>query len=72
MAYIFPNSTAIQEISEVTDNQVSVTWNSGSSYTYKLADSGQFILALDKVVSSNASIGSFVNSQIQQNMMQLV
>jgi hypothetical protein len=72
MVYLFPNSTAIREISEVVDDKVSVTWNSGSSYTYHLADAEQFIMTLNEIVSSKASIGSFINSQIHQNMMQLV
>lgn len=72
MAHTFPNSTAIREISEVKDNQVSVTWVSGSSYTYNLTDAEQFIGALNAVMQSKGSIGSFINSQIHQNMMQLV
>lgn len=72
MSLIFPNSTAIQEISNVAENQVTVTWKSGSSYTYNLSNPDKFIMDLNEVVSSSASVGSFVNSQIQQNMMQLV
>jgi hypothetical protein len=68
----FPKSTAISEISDVTDDTVKITWKVGNSYTYHIEDVADYSRLLDEVVASNASIGSFVNSQIQQKNLSLV
>lgn len=71
MSYNFTKSTAISSISDVDDNKVSITWTSGSTYTYTLTDAEMFMSNLANIVSTGGSVGSFVNSQIQQNMLQL-
>jgi hypothetical protein len=68
----FPKSTAISEISDITNDTVKITWKAGNSYTYHIEDVADYSRLLDEVVASNASIGSFVNSQIQQKNLSLV
>jgi hypothetical protein len=71
MAYVFTESTAISQISDVENNQVKITWTNGATYTYELENAERFVIALAEIVGSGASVGRFVNSQIQQNMLQL-
>lgn len=71
MTYNFTKSTAISSISDVVDNTVSITWTSGSTYTYTLSDAEKFATSLAEIVSTGGSVGRFVNLQIQQNALQL-
>lgn len=71
MSYDFTKSTAISSISDVTDNQVQITWKSGATYTYTLANAERFTTSLAEIVSTGGSVGRFVNSQIQEQMLQL-
>jgi hypothetical protein len=71
MAYVFTKSTAISQISDVENNQVKITWTNGDTYIYELVNAERFVIALAEIVDSGASVGRFVNSQIQQNMLQL-
>jgi hypothetical protein len=71
MAYLFSNSTAISNISDISNGEVSITWKTGASYTYKLNDVEAFAVALSDIVENKKSIGSFINQQIQQNLLQL-
>lgn len=71
MPYTFTKSTAISNISDVVDNTVSITWTTGSTYTYTLSDAERFTTALAEIVSTGGSVGRFVNSQIQEKMLQL-
>ena len=72
MLYNFTKSTAITSISDVVGNKVDITWKSGSTYTYTLADAEMFMSNLSVIVSTGGSVGRFVNSQIQQSALQLV
>ncbi len=71
MSYNFTKSTAITNISDVVGNKVDITWKSGTTYTYTLSDAEMFMSNLTKIVSTGGSVGRFVNSQIQQNTLQL-
>lgn len=72
MTYDFTKSTAISSISDVVDNQVQITWkSSGRTYTYTLADAERFTTSLAEIVRTGGSVGRFVNSQIQEQMLQL-
>lgn len=71
MSYNFTKSTAIASISDVVEGKVDITWKSGSTYTYTLSNVEQFMSNLSEIVSSGGSVGRFVNSQIQQNNLQL-
>ena len=72
MSYNFTKSTAIISISDVVENKVDITWKSGSTYTYTLADAEMFMSNLSEIISTGGSVGHFVNSQIQQSALQLV
>ena len=72
MSFNFTKSTAISSISDVVEGQVQITWTTGGTYTYSIDDAEKFMTALNEVVSSGSSVGRFVNSQIQQNSLQLV
>lgn len=71
MAYQFLNSTAIQDISDIINGEVMITWKNGSSYTYRLVDVDSFSNDLSYVVENQKSIGGFINRQIQENKIQL-
>ena len=65
---MFPTfiSTAIESIKEgAKANTVEVTFNGGRSYTYGLNDLNAFATALSGVVTSNESVGRFVNNSIK-------
>lgn len=72
MLYNFTKSTAITSISDVVENKVDITWKSGSTYTYTIADVEMFVSNLSEIVGTGGSVGRFVNSQIQQSALQLV
>ena len=71
MSYNFTKSTAISNISDVVENSVAITWKSGATYNYSISDAENFVALLAETVSSGGSVGRFVNSQIQTNMLQL-
>ena len=71
MSYNFTKSTAITSISDAVEGKVDITWRSGTTYTYTLSNVEQFMFNLSEIVSSGGSVGRFVNSQIQQNNLQL-
>ena len=57
---------AIESIKEgAKANTVEVTFNGGRSYTYGLNDLNAFATALSGVVTSNESVGRFVNNSIK-------
>jgi hypothetical protein len=71
MSYTFTKSTAISSISDVVEGKVDITWTTGKTYSYNISDAEQFASMLSEIVSSGGSVGRFVNSQIQQNVLQL-
>jgi hypothetical protein len=64
----YPNSTAIESISDLIDNKVTIKWKNGNSYTYTVLNPESFL----KDLSDVKSVGSFVNRKIQENALQLV
>jgi hypothetical protein len=71
MSYTFTKSTAISSISDVVESKVDITWTTGKTYTYNISDVERFVTMLSETVSSDGSVGRFVNSQIYQNVLQL-
>lgn len=71
MSYTFTKSTAISSISDVVEGKVDITWKTGKTYTYNISDVERFVTMLSETVSSDGSVGRFVNSQIHQNVLQL-
>jgi hypothetical protein len=71
MAYQSLTSTAIQNISDINNGEVIITWKTGSSYTYRVADSASFSEELTFVVENQKSIGGFINRLIQEQKLQL-
>jgi hypothetical protein len=65
-------SSAIENISEIQDEQVTITFNGGREYTYKVADPDNFVAQLNEVISNDKSVGSFVNSAIRGDQLQNV
>ncbi len=59
-------SSAIEKISDVQDDQVTVTFNGGRDYTYKVADPSNFITDLNTVISKQESVGRFINTSIRE------
>ena len=58
-------SSAIDNISEVQDGQVTITFNGGRDYTYKVADPDTFVSDLNMVIENEDSVGKFINLSIR-------
>jgi hypothetical protein len=73
MPQSFPNSSAIESISDVIDNKLTITWKNGKTYTYTLTNPENFLSEYSAVLSTKSqSIGRFVNRQIQENALQVI
>jgi len=58
-------SSAIENISEVQDGQVTVTFNGGRDYTYNVTDPVEFVADLNLVIENEDSVGKFINLAIR-------
>ena len=58
-------SSAIENISDVTDGKVTITFNGGRDYTYGVQDVEQFVSQLSTVIAQQQSVGRFVNNAIK-------
>ena len=58
-------SSAIDNISNVQDGQVVVTFNGGRDYTYDVADPANFVTDLQLVIDNEDSVGKFINLSIR-------
>ena len=65
-------SSAIENISDVQNEQVTITFNGGRDYTYKVADPTTFVAQLNEVISNDESVGRFVNTAIRNEQLQNV
>ena len=64
------SSSAIENISDVQDGKVVITFNGGRHYTYKVSDPTDFVEQLQRVISSEESVGKFINSAIRSNQLE--
>ncbi len=62
-------SSAIDNISEVEDGQVTITYSGGRDYTYKVAEPENFVSQLNEVIQQEESVGRFVNSAIRSEQL---
>jgi hypothetical protein len=58
-------SSAIDNISDVQDGQVVVTFNGGRNYTYEVPDPSNFVSDLQLVIDNEDSVGKFINLSIR-------
>ena len=58
-------SSAIDNISEVQDGQVTITFVGGRDYTYKVSDPANFVSDLNTVIENDDSVGRFINLAIR-------
>lgn len=58
-------SSAIAHVSDVQDEQVTITFMGGRNYTYKVAEPSNFVSDLNNVIAKGESVGSFINSAIR-------
>lgn len=58
-------SSAIENISDVQDGQVVVTFNGGRDYTYEVPDPANFVSDLQLVIDNEDSVGRFINLAIR-------
>jgi hypothetical protein len=65
-------SSAIENISDVQDGKVTITFNGGRDYTYGVQDVEQFISQLSTVIAEQQSVGRFVNTAIKTEQLQAV
>jgi len=62
-------SSAIENISEVQDGKVTITFNGGRDYTYGVADVEQFTAQLTDVITKSESVGRFINTAIRSEQL---
>jgi hypothetical protein len=62
-------SSAIENISDVQDEQVTITFMGGRNYTYKVAEPSNFVSDLNTVIAKEESVGSFINSAIRSEQL---
>lgn len=60
-------SSAIENISDVQDGKVAITFVGGRKYDYSVQDVAQFTSALNNVITKGDSVGRFVNQQIRSD-----
>jgi len=62
-------SSAIENISEVQDGKVTITFNGGRDYTYGVQDVEQFVTQLSNVIANSESVGRFINTAIRSEQL---
>lgn len=65
-------SSAIENISEMQDDQVKITFSGGREYTYEVSDPDTFVSDLQMVIENEDSVGKFINLCIRDNQLNLV
>ena len=63
------SSSAIENISDVNDGKVCITFNGGREYTYSVNDVEQFVSQLSEVITQSESVGRFVNRSIRSEQL---
>jgi len=62
-------SSAIENISDVQNGQVTITFNGGRDYTYGVQDVEQFVAQLSEVITKSESVGRFINTAIRSEQL---
>lgn len=62
-------SSAIENISDVNDGKVSITFTGGRQYNYNVQDVEQFVSQLSTVIAEQQSVGRFVNNAIKSEQL---
>ena len=63
------SSSAIENISDVEDGKVTITFNGGRDYTYGVADVEQFVSQLSAEIAKGQSVGRFINTSIRSEQL---
>jgi hypothetical protein len=64
-------SSAIENISDVADNTVEITFVGGRRYQYTVANVDLFVSDLSSVIAENKSVGRFINQQLKSESLVL-
>lgn len=62
-------SSAIENISDVNDGKVSITFTGGRQYNYSVQDVEQFVSQLSTVIAEQQSVGRFINTAIRSEQL---
>ena len=65
-------SSAIENISDVEEGKVIITFIGGRDYTYAVTDVEKFVSQLTEVITQKDSVGGFVNKAIRENLMTVI
>lgn len=63
------SSSAVENISDVEDGQVTVTFNGGRDYTYSVPNPDDFVSDLSAVIENDDSVGRFINVAIRSEQL---
>ena len=71
---MFPafTSSAIENISDVENGQVTITFNGGRDYTYGVADVERFVTEMTNTITQGDSVGRYVNNALRSDLLTLV
>ncbi len=62
-------SSAIDNISDVVDNQITITFKGGRDYVYTVSNVEKFVTELTNTINTNASVGRYVNDSIKTDQL---
>jgi hypothetical protein len=62
-------SSAVESISDMNGDQVTVTFNGGRDYTYRAAAPETFVSQLNEVIAAQQSVGGFINKAIRNDQL---
>ena len=71
---MFPTftSSAIEKISPVENDQVTITFTGGRDYTYGVSDAERFVTEMTSTITEGKSVGQFVNRALRSDLLTLV
>ena len=62
-------SSAIDNISDVDNNQITITFKGGRDYVYTVSNVEKFVTELTNTINTNASVGRYVNDSIKTDQL---
>lgn len=62
-------SSAVESISDLQNDQVTITFNGGRDYTYQVANPDTFVSNLQLVIENEDSVGKFINLSIRDEQL---
>jgi hypothetical protein len=65
-------SSAIENISDVENGQVTITFTGGRDYTYSVSDVERFVTEMTNIITQGDSVGRYVNNALRSDLLTVV